>query len=95
MEADSLVRWTVKVSRETDVSLRSFLAQRGTRKGDLSKFIEQAVQKEVFNQTVAEVQSRTAKMSMKAIDVEIDDALRAVRAEIWGAPLKKSRRKGG
>ena len=51
-EADELVRWTVKVSKGTDASLRSFLAQRGLKKGDLSKFIERAVQKEVFAQTV-------------------------------------------
>ena len=90
METDTLVRWTVKVSRDTDVSLRSFLAQRGTKKGDLSKFIEQAVQKEVFAQTVADVQARNAKKSDKEIDVAIKDALRHVRAEMWGRPVGKS-----
>ena len=45
---EEIVRWSVKVSKDTDVSLRSFLAQRGMKKGDLSKFIERAVQKEVF-----------------------------------------------
>ena len=45
---EEVVRWTVKVSKDTDVSLRTFLAQRGLKKGDLSKFIERAVQKEVF-----------------------------------------------
>ena len=57
-EVDEPVRWTVKVSKDTDVALRSFLAQRGLKKGDLSKFIERAVQKEVFAQTVASVQAR-------------------------------------
>jgi hypothetical protein len=33
-------RWTVSVSKETDIIVRSFLAQRGMKKGDLSKFIE-------------------------------------------------------
>ena len=41
--ADNMTRWTVMVSKETDISLRSFLAQRGMKKGDLSKFIEEAV----------------------------------------------------
>ena len=36
-------RWTVSVSKETDITVRSFLAQRGMKKGDLSKFIEEAV----------------------------------------------------
>ena len=81
---DELVRWTVKVSKDTDVSLRTFLAQRGLKKGDLSKFIERAVQKEVFAQTVAGVQARNARVPDKEIEGAIDDALRQVRAEMWG-----------
>jgi ribbon-helix-helix protein len=91
-EADELVRWTVKVSKDTDVSLRSFLAQRGLKKGDLSKFIERAVQKEVFAQTVAEVQARNANVPNEEIEGAIEDALRMVRAEMWG-PARTSRRR--
>lgn len=91
-EADELVRWTVKVSKDTDVSLRSFLAQRGLKKGDLSKFIERAVQKEVFAQTVAEVQARNANVPNEEIEAAIEDALREVRAEMWG-PARTSRRR--
>ena len=47
---DTEVRWTVKVSKDTDILLRTFLAQRGMKKGDLSKFIEQAVRERVANQ---------------------------------------------
>lgn len=85
-----LVRWTVKVSKDTDVSLRSFLAQRGLKKGDLSKFIERAVRKEVFAQTVAAVQARNANVRDGAIEQAIEDALREVRAEMWG-PARPSR----
>jgi hypothetical protein len=91
-EADEPVRWTVKVSKDTDVSLRSFLAQRGLKKGDLSKFIERAVQKEVFAQTVADVQARNANVPDEEIERAIDDALREVRAEMWG-PAKPSGRR--
>ena len=83
-ETDEIVRWTVKVSRETDISLRSFLAQRGMKKGDLSKFIERAVQKEVFAQTVATVQARNADVPEAEIQGAIEDALRQVRADMWG-----------
>jgi hypothetical protein len=51
-----LTRWTVKVSRETDIALRSYLAERGGKKGDLSKFIERAVRKEVLRATVRDIQ---------------------------------------
>ncbi|MGH8522142.1 MAG: ribbon-helix-helix domain-containing protein [Gammaproteobacteria bacterium] len=86
---EEAIRWTVKVSRDTDVSLRSFLAQRGMKKGDLSKFIERAVQKEVFAQTVAGVQARNAGVPKEQIEAAIDDALRQVRAQMWGKPKKK------
>ena len=33
----SQVRWSLKVSAETDIELRTYLAQLGTRKGELSK----------------------------------------------------------
>ena len=83
---DDIVRWTVKVSKDTDVSLRTFLAQRGLRKGELSKFIERAVQKEVFAQTVAAVKARNEGIPDAEIQEAIDDALRQVRAEMWGKP---------
>ena len=83
---DALIRWTVKVSKDTDVSLRTFLAQRGLKKGDLSRFIERAVQKEVFAQTVADVQARNVNVPDKEVHSAIDDALRQVRAEMWGKP---------
>ena len=83
---EEIVRWSVKVSKATDVSLRSFLAQRGMKKGDLSKFIERAMQKEVFAQTVAEVQARNANVPDEQIEEAIEDALRQVRAQMWGPP---------
>ena len=92
MQTDPLVRWTVKVSKDTDTSLRSFLAQRGTKKGDLSKFIEQAVQKEVFAQIVADVGARNATKTDKEIQDVIGDALRQVRAEMWAKPTTKKKK---
>ncbi len=80
------VRWTVKVSKDTDISLRSYLAQHGMKKGDLSKFIEEAVQKEVFARTVAAIESRHTGISLRSMEAAIDDALRGVRAEMWGKP---------
>jgi hypothetical protein len=37
------VRWSLKVSRETDEALRAYLGQTGGRKGDLSRFVQEAV----------------------------------------------------
>lgn len=38
------VRWSLKVSKETDDALRAHLGRSGGRKGDLSKFVQEAVQ---------------------------------------------------
>jgi len=40
---DDSVRWSLKVSRETDEALRAYLGETGGRKGDLSKFVQEAV----------------------------------------------------
>ena len=40
---DQAVRWNITVSKETDLTLRTFLGSQGAKKGDLSKFIEEAV----------------------------------------------------
>jgi hypothetical protein len=43
------IRWNVAVSADTDQSLRMFLAsQGGGRKGDLSRFIEEAVRAHIL-----------------------------------------------
>jgi hypothetical protein len=78
---EDTVRWTVKVSRETDTALRTYLAQRGMKKGDISKFVEEAVRWRVFDRVVSEVKSRNAGVSVRKIQAAVDDALAAVRAE--------------
>jgi hypothetical protein len=79
---DDTIRWTVKVSPETDRSLRSYLGQHGMKKGDLSKFIERAVQKEILTQTAAEVKQRNADLTGDELQALIDDAVSAVLKEI-------------
>ena len=72
------------MSKSTDRSLRSHLAQKGLKKGDLSKFIEEAVRWRVFHQTVEDVKARNANVSPEEIEAAIDEALTAVRAERFG-----------
>jgi hypothetical protein len=77
---EDTVRWTVKVSRETDTALRTYLAQRGMKKGDISKFVEEAVRWHVLDRVVSEVKTRNAGVSARKIQAAVDDALAAVRA---------------
>lgn len=79
MEDD--IRWTVKVSKDTDIALRSFLAQRGLRKGDLSKFIERAVRKEVLAQTTAALKTRNQDVPYARLQAIVDEAVAKVRGQ--------------
>jgi len=74
--SDVNVRWSLVVSREIDVALRQFLAsQGGGRKGDLSRFVEDAVRAHIFDLTSAEVKRENAQHSQAEIGNAIDEAL--------------------
>ena len=75
------VRWSLNVSKETDVSLRMYLAQQGTRKGDLSKFVEEAVRWRVLDKVVQDVKAKNSDVSASELESAIDEAVQAVRAE--------------
>ncbi len=79
MPDDTITRWTVSVSRDTDIAVRSFLAQRGMKKGDLSKFIEDAVKWRVLDQTMAEARAGFADLPPDAVETLVDEAVAAVR----------------
>jgi hypothetical protein len=72
-------RWTVSVSKDTDIAVRSFLAQRGMKKGDLSKFIEDAVKWRVLEQTVAEAHGKFSDLDAETLDALIDEAVTETR----------------
>lgn len=71
----SNVRWSIVVPEETDRALRSFLAQRGTKKGDISRFVEEAVQSRLFELTVESVKKRNRPHDQQEILEAIDEVL--------------------
>ena len=81
MSGDNTTRWTVTVSKDTDIAVRSLLAQRGLKKGDLSKFIEDAVRWRVFDQTTAEAREAFADLAPEALQDLVNEAAEAVRNE--------------
>jgi hypothetical protein len=70
----SSVRWNIAVSPDTDQSVRMYLAgQGGGRKGDLSRFIEEAVRAHILELSAEQA---------KAANAEVDEAdLTAIVAE--------------
>ena len=77
--AEDTTRWTVSVSKDTDIAVRSFLAQRGMKKGDLSKFIEEAVKWRVFDQTLTEARAKFADLPPDELEGAIEEAVTAAR----------------
>ena len=71
----SNVRWSIVVPEETDRALRSYLAQRGTKKGDLSRFVEEAVHSRLFELTVENVKERNRSYEQKEVLEAINEAL--------------------
>lgn len=45
-------RWNLVISEDTNILVRSFLAQRSVKKGDLSAFVEEAVRLRVLELTL-------------------------------------------
>jgi hypothetical protein len=88
MASEGMTRWTVMVSKKTDIALRSFLAQRGLKKGDLSKFIEEAVKWRVFDQTLAETREKFADLAPEELQALIDEATASVRQEMFPRAAK-------
>lgn len=78
---ENSIRWSLVVSKETDVSLRMYLAQHGMRKGDLSKFVEESVRWRVLDMSVSEAKAKNQGVPAKELENAIDEAVQAVRAE--------------
>jgi hypothetical protein len=70
------VRWNIAVSADTDKALRLFLASRGSgRKGNLSRFVEEAVRTYIFEQNVEQIKETNANLPEMELAELVDEAL--------------------
>lgn len=70
------VRWNVAVSADIDKSLRMFVAsQGGGRKGDLSRFIEEAVRAYLLDLSADQAKAANAHLSEAEVAKTVDEAL--------------------
>lgn len=83
-------RLTITWSKEADHALRSFLGAQGMKKGDLSKFIEEAVRWRVFHQTVRDAREAFADVSPDKLQKMIDEVVEDVRAKHYRERAKRS-----
>jgi hypothetical protein len=79
--ATNTIRWNLVVSAETDKSLRQHLAENGGRKGDLSKFVEEAVRKRIFEETARAAKEQNQDVPQEVIDNAIEEALNWARSQ--------------
>ena len=74
-------RWNLVISEQTNIVVRSFLALKGFKKGDLSSFVEEAVRWRVFDQTLTEARSGFDDLQIDEAQNMLEEALAEVRAE--------------
>lgn len=74
-------RWTIKVSEETDRDLRVYLAERGLKKGDLSRFVEEAVREQLFRNALAQTHAANRDLSEDEVVALADEAVAWARRE--------------
>jgi hypothetical protein len=73
-------RWNLVVSQDTDKSLRQFLAEQGrARKGELSRFVEDAVRARIFETEVRLAKEENRDVPQEVIEAAIDEALEWAR----------------
>ena len=77
----SPIRWNLVISDQTNVAVRSFLAQRGFKKGDLSNFVEEAVRWRVLDQTIEHARTGFDSLAVSDAQNMLDEALANVRAD--------------
>ena len=73
-------RWNLVVSQDTDVTLRQFLAGQGRgRKGELSRFVEDAVRTRILELEAEQAKAENSSLSPTTIEDAIDEALEWAR----------------
>ncbi len=81
MPEPETTRLTITWSKEADSALRVFLGAQGMKKGDISRFVEEAVLWRIFRQTVREARDAFADLSPKDLQRMIDASVEQVRAK--------------
>ena len=76
-----MTRWHLSIPEKTDRAVRTFLARTGGRKGDLSRFVDEAVRRRLLDLTVREIKDRNARFDQQEILDLIDEEVDAARAD--------------
>ena len=75
-----MTRWSLSIPEETNLAVRTFLARKGGKKGDLSRFVDEAVRRRVLDLTVCQIKDRNARDDQQDVLDLIDEEVDAARA---------------
>ncbi|MCF6284075.1 MAG: ribbon-helix-helix domain-containing protein [Candidatus Hydrogenedentes bacterium] len=75
-----MTRWSLVIPDETNLSVRRYLAHTGGKKGDLSKFVDQAVRAEILRRSVCDIQEQNSDLSPEKAQALADEAVVWARA---------------
>ncbi len=84
------VRRTIVLSEETDRALRAYLGQQGMQKGDLSKFIEEAVTEQLVREVLkrapvaGEEPRELIGETLEALDDRFDEVVAGLKRRTQG-----------
>lgn len=73
------IRWNIAVSPDTDQALRVFLANQGGRKGDLSRFVEEAVRTHILELTAEQAKAANANVDENDLSAMVEEAIEWAR----------------
>jgi hypothetical protein len=74
-------RLTITWSKDVDLALRSYLGAQGMKKGDISRFIEEAVRWRILHQTIEQTREALADVAPEELQKMIDQAIEHVRTK--------------
>jgi hypothetical protein len=81
--ATNTTRWNLVVSKQIDMDLRQLLAAEGRgRKGELSRFVEEAVSKHIFDTALKAVHEHNANVPDEEIEAAVEESLTWARARL-------------
>jgi hypothetical protein len=76
-------RWNLVVSKQTDKDLRQLLAAEGRgKKGELSRFVEEAVRKHIFDTALKAVHEHNANVPLEEIEAAVEESLAWARGRM-------------
>jgi hypothetical protein len=76
-------RWSLKVSAQTDRELRMHLAANGGKKGDISRYVEESVNRRLLFEIVDDVRTRNADRDPVELQRLVDEAVGETRETFW------------